>query len=242
MLLEEPSYHSDAPALVAVLGREMSVAIRRWPGLSSGLELLVAAESERMATQLVICQLPRVDKRLLAIMWLLAETWGQVTPSGTRLPLELTHDLLGELVGARRSTVTLALGKLSERGAIVRQANGWLLLEPLPGQSPLGGWADVPSRLPDELTVWRDGTRPSPASIEFYSELRETVARLAADHAARVDRHRNRLDELARTRKGSREVRQRISREATRRRNASGEPARSRPNCSGETTPRPQAP
>ena len=34
------------------------------------------------------------------MMWLLAESWGQVTSAGTTLPLTLTHDTLGGLVGA----------------------------------------------------------------------------------------------------------------------------------------------
>ena len=52
-------------------------------------------------------------------MWLLAESWGRVTQAGIRLPLGLTHDVLGALVGARRPTVTLALRELTERGAIL---------------------------------------------------------------------------------------------------------------------------
>ncbi len=48
--------------------------VRRWPGLLAGLHVHVAEQSERLAAQLVICQLPRVDQRLLAIMWLLAES------------------------------------------------------------------------------------------------------------------------------------------------------------------------
>ncbi len=76
----------------------------------------------------MICQLPRVDDRLLAVMWLLAESWGQVTPAGTLLPIGLTHAALGGLVGARRPTVTLALGSLTADGALRREERGWLLL------------------------------------------------------------------------------------------------------------------
>lgn len=44
----------------------------------------------------------------------------------------LTHDALGALVGARRPTITLAVRELTDRGAIVRQDQGWLLVEPPP--------------------------------------------------------------------------------------------------------------
>ena len=47
---------------------------------------------------------------------------------GVILPLQLSHQMLGQLVGAQRPTVTLALGKLGERGHLVRRSDGhWFL-------------------------------------------------------------------------------------------------------------------
>ena len=109
---------------------------RRAPRLISALYECLADQMQRVTGQLVICQLPRVDQRVLAIMWLLAESWGQVTPGGVRLPLALTHETLGAMVGARRPTVTLALRKLTQQGSIVHQDSGWLLLEPPPDAGP----------------------------------------------------------------------------------------------------------
>ena len=106
---------------MAILGSEVLIAAHRWPRIVAGLNARIGEQSERLTTQLAICQLPRVDQRVLAMMWLLAESWGRVTAAGTTLPLALTHDALGALVGARRPTVTLALGELTDRGAIVRQ-------------------------------------------------------------------------------------------------------------------------
>jgi len=57
----------------------------------------------------------------MALMWLLAESWGRVTPAGIRLPLSLSHEVLGGLIGSRRPTVTLALTKLAEQGSLTRQ-------------------------------------------------------------------------------------------------------------------------
>ena len=60
-----------------------------------------------------------------------------MTPSGVVVPLSLTHELLGRLVGARRPTVSLALKALIDRGALVRrQDRSWLLLEPAPDLAP----------------------------------------------------------------------------------------------------------
>ncbi len=119
-----------------MLGDGFLGVARRAPRLISALYECVADQMQRVTGQLVICQLPRVDERVLAIMWLLAESWGQVTPGGVRLPLALTHETLGAMVGARRPTVTLALRKLTQEGSILHQDSGWLLLEPPPEAGP----------------------------------------------------------------------------------------------------------
>jgi CRP/FNR family transcriptional regulator, cyclic AMP receptor protein len=129
MLVAESSLQALPATRLAILGREVLLAARRWPSLLASLQLRAAQQAERLSAQLVICQLPRVDQRLLSLLWLLAESWGRVTPAGTAVPLKLTHEALGALIGARRPTITLALRDLSERGAIVRQHEGWLLLE-----------------------------------------------------------------------------------------------------------------
>jgi CRP-like cAMP-binding protein len=128
ILVIESTCRATAPTRLALLEREMLLAVRRWPQIAAGLHAHVGEQSERLVTQMMICQLPRVDERLLAFMWLLAESWGQVTRAGTFLPISLTHASLGGLIGARRPTVTLALGNLTDAGLIERQPRGWLLL------------------------------------------------------------------------------------------------------------------
>jgi CRP-like cAMP-binding protein len=128
ILVIESNCRATVPTRLALLEREMLVAFRRWPLIAAALHSHTGEQSERLVTQLMICQLPRVDERLLALMWLLAESWGQVTPEGTLLPISLTHAALGGLIGARRPTVTLALGNLTSTGAVRRLPRGWLLL------------------------------------------------------------------------------------------------------------------
>jgi hypothetical protein len=114
--------------------------VQRYPRLVEGLHASVQEQQQRLVAQLLICQLPRVEDRVQAILWLLAETWGRVTPSGTVLPMRLTHDAIGQLIGARRSTVTLGLRALADRGVILRRRDDWLLLErgnPTTGLGPL---------------------------------------------------------------------------------------------------------
>lgn len=127
MLVVEATCRATVPTKLVLLEREMLLAVRRWPGIAAGLHAHIGEQSERLVTQLMICQLPRVGDRLLALLWLLAESWGQVTPNGTLLPIPLTHASLGGLIGARRATVTLAVGALTEAGLISREPRGWLL-------------------------------------------------------------------------------------------------------------------
>ena len=76
----------------------------------------------------MIAHLPRAEHRVLLGLWHLAGRWGHVTPEGTLLPLALSHDLLGQLTAARRSTVTLAANALESEGCIRRMDDGaWLL-------------------------------------------------------------------------------------------------------------------
>ena len=84
--------------------------------------------SIRLATTQAISQLTRVDRRLRALFWHLAERWGRVSGQGVIVPLPLTHRILGQLVGARRPTVSTALADLAERQELERRADGsWLL-------------------------------------------------------------------------------------------------------------------
>ncbi len=180
---------------LAILGTEFLVAARRWPRLIAGLHVRTAEQGDRLATQLAICQLPRVDQRLLSLMWMLAESWGYVTPHGTRLPMSLTHDTLGGLIGARRPTVTLALRELAERGAVVRQGDGWLLLEdprdPEPVHEPLTG----PSLIASEPSRWSVPAEPARRQVETaaYEELKATVRRLSEQHRHDAQRMGERL-------------------------------------------------
>jgi CRP/FNR family transcriptional regulator, cyclic AMP receptor protein len=51
-----------------------------------------------------------------------------VRPDGTLVGLRLTHELIGYLVGARRPSVSTALGRLQRDGRLRREGRHWLLL------------------------------------------------------------------------------------------------------------------
>jgi len=118
------------PATAAVLDGRFATASRRWPGLSGVVHERLAGAAERLATHLAICQLPRVEDRVLALLWHLAERFGRVAPGGVVLPLRLTHRLIGELAGAQRPTVSLAFAALFDDGRVSRRDDGSLVLAP----------------------------------------------------------------------------------------------------------------
>jgi CRP/FNR family cyclic AMP-dependent transcriptional regulator len=127
-------------AAIAVLDRRVALELCHFPELYLALMDRLSQRSSRLATTQAISQLTRVDRRLLAFSWHLAERWGRITPDGVLLPLRLSHRLLAQLVGARRPTVSSALGALARSGELVRRRDStWLLRgEPveLPARAP----------------------------------------------------------------------------------------------------------
>jgi CRP-like cAMP-binding protein len=127
---DEPSitWHVMVTARLAILDRRFVSRTARWPELTTALMGRAIKRSRRLAVQLAICNLQRVETRLMLLMWNLAERWGRVSRNGIVLPLDLTHRLLASLVGARRPTVTTALKELTTQGRLSRREDGtWVL-------------------------------------------------------------------------------------------------------------------
>jgi len=131
------------PLTLALLDEHFLLTVRRWPEIVAALFERLAAQEERRDVHRALLQLPRVEDRVHALLWLLAERWGRVTPQGVTLRLRLTHDLIGQLVGAKRPTVSLALKELEERGTIHRRDDGSWLLEQAVTFEPVGDLASA---------------------------------------------------------------------------------------------------
>src|SRR3954464_9834008 len=128
-----------SPSAFAVLDRRFAGELARWPEVTAALFDRLSERSLRLATTQALSQLTRVDRRLKALLWHLAERWGRVSGDGVIVPLALTHRILGQLVGARRPTVSTALGELAGRGELIRRLDGsWVLRGSPPDASALG--------------------------------------------------------------------------------------------------------
>jgi CRP/FNR family transcriptional regulator, cyclic AMP receptor protein len=199
---------------VAILDEVLQQPLAMWPGLALGLIDRAAEQLLRGGVLKAIAQLPRVEDRMEAMFWELADRWGRVTPGGVVVPLRLTHDLLARLVGGRRPTVSLALRVLADRGTLTRQRDGsWLLTAALPAIGP-----GAPSPSPRATWVETTAGAPAPMPMPLWpagarEELVASVRRARDNHeraALRLRRDRERYEE---TRRHSRSLRLRTARE-----------------------------
>lgn len=127
MIPVEIQWHALVRTRFALLDQRFLLTAARWPAVIDGLAGRGARRSRWLAFQLGMKQIMRVEGRLLVLLWALSERWGVVTPLGVHLRLKLTHEALGKLVGARRPSVTTAVGALTEAGAIERVSDGYRL-------------------------------------------------------------------------------------------------------------------
>jgi hypothetical protein len=116
------SWTALQPVLLGDLGDVDDVWV--WQALAGRF----ADRAERVAIERSIGAHVRVDVRVLAYLWHLADRFGTVVPDGVKLGLPLTHAGLARLIGARRPTVTTALQRLIHLGYIVRDGRTFRLL------------------------------------------------------------------------------------------------------------------
>jgi CRP-like cAMP-binding protein len=113
---------------VAVLDRDVTAAVCRWQPVVTAMVGAAVQRSFVLAHLLALSHLRRVDSRLLVLLWYLADRWGKVQREGVVVPLRLTHEMIGRVVGAQRPSVTTALNQLEAAGHISRRdAGGWVL-------------------------------------------------------------------------------------------------------------------
>jgi CRP-like cAMP-binding protein len=200
-------------AAIALLDDRLQAPFRLWPGLALGLMDRVALQLTRLAVQSAITRLPRVEDRLEATFWDLADRWGRMTPSGIHIPLRLTHEMLARLVGGQRPTISLALRDLAERGLVARRPDGsWLLAAQTPSLAPSDhehapmivahAAPDHPGPQSPERASWHRSAR---------QELLRTTQRIAAEQTLIEQQISVDHGHYAETRRRSRDLRQRVA-------------------------------
>ena len=146
-----------APTRFALLDAEFADRVRPWPQI---VQALLRRAGRRIADvdalRAITCQ-PRLEVRLVLLLWHLAARWGRVEPAGIRVALPLTHRLLGQLVGAERPSISHALARLGHAGLVTGPA----------GDLHLHGTLGAPPRVPhraDQLAARAGVERPGCAA------------------------------------------------------------------------------
>ena len=91
------------------------------------VDALGAALRERQETIGNFASVRHVDRRVREKLLQLARAHGKVVPGGVRLDLPLTHELVGEMVGSARETVTWAFAQLAREGFARREGRAYRL-------------------------------------------------------------------------------------------------------------------
>ncbi len=123
----ETAWRALLPTRLALLDAAFGRRVHAWPQIHSAL--LRRAEhraGELDVLRAISCQ-PRLEVRLVLLLWHLASRWGRVEPAGLRLQLPLTHRMIGQLVAAERPSVSHALRRLAEADIVTGTPGDWHL-------------------------------------------------------------------------------------------------------------------
>jgi CRP-like cAMP-binding protein len=116
------------PSQIAILDDEFAQRVARWPAITRNLHGRSAQRIARLAILRALMFHPHVEARVALLLDHLAQRWGKMSARGARLAMPLTHDLLANLAGAARPSVSRALSRLVADGIVERDGKGWRLL------------------------------------------------------------------------------------------------------------------
>lgn len=123
----ETSWRVFEPARFAVLDIAWATRMAAYPQVGGEIAGRALSRARRLVNMMAIAQHPRLEDRLLLLFWELADRFGRVHPDGVHVDLPLTHEVLSHLAAARRPSVSGALSRLADTGALRRAGRGWII-------------------------------------------------------------------------------------------------------------------
>ncbi|HET7127522.1 MAG TPA: Crp/Fnr family transcriptional regulator [Gaiellaceae bacterium] len=119
------------PSRITIVSAHSLRVLLGLPSVAATLFDAVAdALRERQAT-IRNCAYVHHSERVLEKLRQLARIYGRAVPGGVRVDFPLTHQLLADMVGSARETVSLALSDLAREGLLQRQHPRYVLrIEP----------------------------------------------------------------------------------------------------------------
>ena len=142
-LTTDASWTALSESRIVLLDSDFARRTLDIPDVSRTLLAKSAQSTHWLLAKSLITATPVIEERLLLLFALIGERWGRATPEGVMISLPLTHRVLASLVGARRPSVSTALGALDEEGLVNRvPRDGWLARRPplLADPSPRRCW------------------------------------------------------------------------------------------------------
>src|SRR2546430_1633221 len=121
------SWRAAVTTRLAILDDRLLLDVRHWPRLFRAFCSRLQDSHDVTLLQLAVSHRPAAEDRILGLFELLAASWGRVGPDGILVPIPLTHEAIGQMIGSRRPTVTLALQTVTRQGRLQRVDGGWLL-------------------------------------------------------------------------------------------------------------------
>jgi CRP/FNR family cyclic AMP-dependent transcriptional regulator len=116
------------PTVFAVLDQRFVAGSAAFPEIMAALVRRAVTRAQTLAVSLAISCITGLKLRLLALLWHQADRYGRVGPDGVAVPVPLTHQTIGRLVGATRPSVSTALKELENEGRIGKRPGGGFIL------------------------------------------------------------------------------------------------------------------
>jgi CRP/FNR family cyclic AMP-dependent transcriptional regulator len=117
--------------MVAIVPSRLALVddrVCRWPPVVSEIISRLCQRARSAHAQKAMDSQLGLERRLLFCLWHLAERFGRRRSDGIDLPIPLTHELIAEVMGAARPSVTSALARLTAEGVVTRTPDrGWRL-------------------------------------------------------------------------------------------------------------------
>jgi len=120
-------YHpADSCNLQLAAHTDTRVRLKPWEQAVRAPEFAeqLRARLQQMEAWAAIQARPYLDQRVLGLLSLLAEQFGEPHPEGTLVNVRLTHAQLASAASATRATITRTLGDLKTRGHLLTQGAG----------------------------------------------------------------------------------------------------------------------
>jgi hypothetical protein len=111
-----------SPTRFGLLDADFADRVRPFPQITQALLRRAGKRITEANVLRAISSQPRLEVRLVLVLWHLAARWGRVEPAGIHLCLPLTHRLLGHLVAAERPSISHALKRLAEAELVTGSA------------------------------------------------------------------------------------------------------------------------